>query len=126
MKKIVSSFVICGVLSVGSLSAAEFQQDMESNIPSVLFGHEVQQQDLLSAVSAGALTNTSAGLVQLNAFEMQEVQGGSRIGKAFRKNKTRIKYAVFSGVLTAVTSGSGGLILMNAAAGAATKKVHFR
>lgn len=126
MRKIVSSFVICGVLSVGSLSAAEFQQDMESNIPSVLFGHEVQQQDLLSAVSAGALTNTSAGLVQLNAFEMQEVQGGSRIGKAFRKNKTRIKYAVFSGVLTAVTSGSGGLILVHTAAGAATKKVHFR
>lgn len=125
MRKIVSSFVICGVLSVGSLSAAEFQQDMESNIPSVLFGHEVQQQDLLSAVSAGALTNTSAGLVQLNAFEMQEVQGGSRIGKAFRKNKTRIKYAVFSGALTAVTGGSGGLILVHTAAGAATKKVYF-
>lgn len=121
MRKIVSSFVICGVLSVGSLSAAEFQQDMESNIPSVLFGHEVQQQDLLSAVSAGALTNTSAGLVQLNAFEMQEVQGGSRIGKAFRKNKNRIIGAVVAGGLTAISGGSLGAVAISAAGGALKK-----
>ena len=127
MTKFVSSLIVCGALSVSSLSATELNHEQyEQDVaPSVLFGYETQKLDLISIASNGALTEQSKGVYVLSALEMQEVQGGSRIGKAFRKNKTRIKYGVFSGVLTAVTGGSASLIVVHTVAGAATKKVYF-
>ena len=127
MTKFVSSLIVCGALTTASLSATElnYEQDVAPSVPSVMFGHAPQKLDLISIASNGAVTEQSAGVYVLSALEMQEVQGGSRIGKAFRRNKTRIKYGVFSGVLTAVTGGSASLIVVHTVAGAATKKVYF-
>ena len=130
MTKFVSTLIVCGALTTASLSATElnyeqYEQDVAPNAPSVLFGHAPQKLDLISIASNGAVTEQSAGVYVLSALEMQEVQGGSRIGKVFRRNKTRIKYGVFSGVLTAVTGGSASLIVVHTVAGAATKKVYF-
>ncbi|MDE6979007.1 MAG: hypothetical protein K2O85_05500 [Helicobacter sp.] len=127
MTKFVSSLIVCGALTTASLSATEinYEQDVAPSVPSVMFGHAPQKLDLISIASNGAVTEQSKGVYVLSALEMQEVQGGSRIGKVFRKNKTRIKYGVFSGVLTAVTGGSASLIVVHTVAGAATKKVHF-
>ena len=84
MTKFVSSLIVCGALSVSSLSATElnheqYEQDVAPSVPSVLFGYESQTQDLLSVASNGALTEQSAGIYALSALEMQEVKGGLKV-----------------------------------------------
>ncbi len=47
MTKFFSTLMICGALSVASLFAAEHKQDIAPNVPSIMFGHKPQTQDLL-------------------------------------------------------------------------------
>ena len=127
MTKFVSSLIVCGALSVSSLSATElnheqYEQDVAPNVPSVMFGYEPQTQDLLSVASNGALTEQSAGVYALSALEMHEVRGGSRIGKAFRRNKNKIIAGVVVGISTGLTGGLGAGVAAGISAAATTKR----
>ena len=127
MTKFVSSLIVCGVLSVSSLSATElnheqYEQDVAPSVPSVLFGYESQTQDLLSVASNGALTEQSEGVYVLSALEMQEVQGGS-LKKFWKRYKKNIGYGIASGVATAITCGAAGTVMLNTAMGGINKTV---
>lgn len=53
------------------------------------------EQDLLAITSAGALTSASVGVHQLNAAEMDEVNGGKlKVSVKIRTNPLRIKASV--------------------------------
>lgn len=125
MTKFVSSLIVCGALSVSSLSATElnheqYEQDVAPSVPSVLFGYESQTQDLLSVASNGALTEQSAGIYALSALEMQEVQGGS-LKKFWKRYKKNIGYGIASGVATGLSGGALGPIMLNTAMGGINK-----
>lgn len=107
MTKFVSTVLICGALSVSSLSAAESQQDIAPSVPSVMFGYEPQTQDLLSIASNGALNEQSAGVYVLSALEMQEVQGGRRFKKFWKKINGKLFEGAVIGITTGVTGGLG-------------------
>lgn len=125
MTKFVSSLIVCGALSVSSLSATElnheqYEQDVAPSVPSVLFGYESQTQDLLSVASNGALTEQSAGIYALSALEMQEVRGGS-LKKFWKRYKKNIGYGIASGVATGLSGGALGPIMLNTAMGGINK-----
>ena len=125
MTKFVSSLIVCGALSVSSLSATElnheqYEQDVAPSVPSVLFGYESQTQDLLSVASNGALTEQSAGVYVLSALEMQEVRGGS-LKKFWKRYKKNIGYGIASGVATGLSGGALGPIMLNTAMGGINK-----
>ena len=124
MTKFVSSLIVCGALSVSSLSATELnhEQDVAPNAPSVLFGHAPQKLDLISIASNGALTEQSEGVYVLSALETQEVQGGS-LKKFWKRYKKNIGYGIASGVATAITCGAAGTVMLNTAMGGINKTV---
>ena len=124
MTKFVSSLIVCGALSVSSLSATElnYEQDVAPNAPSVLFGHAPQKLDLISIASNGALTEQSEGVYVLSALEMPEVQGGS-LKKFWKRYKKNIGYGIASGVATAITCGAAGTVMLNTAMGGINKTV---
>lgn len=123
MTKFFSTLMVCGALSVASLSAAEHKQDIAPNMPSVMFGYKSQTQDLLSIASNGAVTEQSEGVYVLSALEMQEVQGGRRFKKFWKRYKKNIGYGLVSGVATAVSGGTLGPIMFNTAMGGVNKTV---
>ncbi|MDE7196854.1 MAG: hypothetical protein K2N69_07540 [Helicobacter sp.] len=124
MTKFVSSLIVCGALSVSSLSATELNHEQyEQDVaPSVLFGYETQKLDLISIASNGALTEQSEGVYVLSALEMQEVQGGS-LKKFWKRYKKNIGYGIASGVATAITCGAAGTVMLNTAMGGINKTV---
>ena len=124
MTKFVSSLIVCGVLSVSSLSATElnheqYEQDVAPSVPSVLFGYEPQTQDLLSVASNGALTEQSAGIYALSALEMQEVRGGGKFKKLWKKYNGRILEGTLKGVAAGIGTGITGGLGAGLGAGAA-------
>ena len=125
MTKFVSSLIVCGALSVSSLSATElnheqYEQDVAPSVPSVLFGYETQKLDLISIASNGALTEQSEGVYVLSALEMQEVRGGS-LKKFWKRYKKNIGYGIASGVATGLSGGALGPIMLNTAMGGINK-----
>ena len=125
MTKFVSRLIVCGALSVSSLSATElnheqYEQDVAPSAPSVLFGHVPQKLDLISIASNGALTEQSEGVYVLSALEMQEVQGGS-LKKFWKRYKKNIGYGIASGVATGLSGGALGPIMLNTAMGGINK-----
>ncbi|MDE6979303.1 MAG: hypothetical protein K2O85_07025 [Helicobacter sp.] len=89
------------------MTKAESQQDIAPSVPSVMFGYEPQTQDLLSIASNGALNEQSAGVYVLSALEMQEVQGGGRFKKFWKKVNGKLFEGAVIGITTGVTGGLG-------------------
>ncbi|MDE7316512.1 MAG: hypothetical protein K2N12_02120 [Helicobacter sp.] len=107
MTKFVSSLIVCGALTTASLSAAElnYEQDIAPNAPSVLFGHAPQKLDLISIASNGALTEQSEGVYVLSALEMQEVQGGGRFKKLWKRVNGKLFEGTIAGIIAGVNTG---------------------
>ena len=109
-----------------TLSATELnhEQDVAPNAPSVLFGHAPQKLDLISIASNGALTEQSKGVYVLSALEMQEVQGGGKFKKLWKKYNGRILEGTLKGVAAGIGTGITGGLGAGLGAGAAHGVVH--
>lgn len=107
MTKFVSSLIVCGALTTASLSATElnYEQDIAPNAPSVMFGHAPQKLDLISIASNGALTEQSEGVYVLSALEMQEVQGGGRFKKLWKRVNGKLFEGTIAGIIAGVNTG---------------------
>ena len=106
-------------LPATELNHEQYEQDVAPSVPSVLFGYESQTQDLLSVASNGALTEQSAGVYVLSALEMQEVQGGGRFKKLWKKYNGRILEGTLKGVAAGIGTGITGGLGAGLGAGAA-------
>ncbi len=124
MTKFFSTLMICGALSVASLFAAEHKQDIAPNMPSVMFGYKSQTQDLLSIASNGAVTEQSEGVYVLSALEMQEVQGGRRFKKFWKKVNGKLFEGTLIGIASGISDGLTGGLGVGLGAGAAHGVVH--
>ncbi|MDE6045571.1 MAG: hypothetical protein K2F85_08690 [Helicobacter sp.] len=103
-----------------TLSATElnYEQDVAPNAPSVLFGHAPQKLDLISIASNGALTEQSEGVYVLSALEMQQVQGGGKFKKLWKKYNGRLFEGTLKGIATGVSTGLSSCPISGVIAGA--------
>ena len=101
-----------------TLSATELNHEQDV-APSVMFGHAPQKLDLISIASNGALTEQSEGVYVLSALEMQEVQGGGRFKKLWKKYNGRILEGTLKGVAAGIGTGITGGLGAGLGAGAA-------
>lgn len=126
MTKFVSTLIVCGALTTASLSATElnYEQDVAPNAPSVMFGHAPQNLDLISIASNGAVTEQSEGVYVLSALEMQQVQGGGKFKKFWKKVNGKLFEGTLMGIAGGVSAGLTGGLGVGLGAGAAHGVVH--
>lgn len=82
-----SKKIISGILALSLFGGVALAAEQQSTT--------INEQDLLSIATAGALTSASAGVHRLNAAEMDEVNGGKlKVSVKIRTNPFRVKVRV--------------------------------
>ena len=89
-----------------------------------MFGHAPQKLDLISIASNGAVTEQSEGVYVLSALEMQEVRGGGKFKKFWKKVNGKLFEGTLMGIAGGVSAGLTGGLGVGLGAGAAHGVVH--